>query len=60
MDKEVHNFTEEISPKGNVIAQREFELAYYDVADQYVNHYATGTSPWIVLYNTDYPTLTNK
>ena len=35
--------TKGISLKVGVIAWLEFELAYYDVAVQHVNHYATGT-----------------
>ena len=31
------------SPKVNVMARLEFELAYYDVVVQYVNHDGTGT-----------------
>ena len=34
-----------ISPKVNVIAWLEFELAYYDIAIEHVSHYATGTQP---------------
>ena len=29
----------------NVIAQLEFELAYFDAAVQYFNHYATSIPP---------------
>ena len=36
----VRAFPKGISPKVNVIAQLEFEFAYYDVC-----HYATGTPP---------------
>ena len=32
-----------ISPKTNVIVRLEFELAYYEVIDQYVSHYGTRT-----------------
>ena len=37
----VYTFPKGISPKVNVIAWLEFELAYYDVKVQHVNHYAT-------------------
>ena len=40
-DKEVHGFAKGISTKVNVTVQLEFEIAYYDVAFQEVNHYAT-------------------
>ena len=36
-------FPMEISPKVNVIAQLDFELANYDVAVQHVSHYTTKT-----------------
>ena len=38
-DKEVHIFPKGISPKGNIIAWLEFELAFYDVEDQHVSHF---------------------
>ena len=38
----VHAFSKGISPKVNVIARLEFELAFYDVAVQNISHYATG------------------
>ena len=41
----VFTFPKGISPKVNVIARLEFELAYYDVVVQYVSHYATTTLP---------------
>ena len=44
-DKGVHSFPKDTSPKVNVIAQLEFELAYYNVAVQHVSHYATGITP---------------
>ena len=40
----VHNFPWLISLKVNIIAQLEFELTHYDVAVQYVRHYAMGDS----------------
>ena len=43
MNKRVHAFLKDISPKVNVIAQLDFELAYFDVAVKYINHYATRT-----------------
>ena len=30
-----------ISPKLNIIARLEFELVYYDVEVEHINHYAT-------------------
>ena len=44
-DKGVHTFPKSISLKVNVIVRLEFELAYYNVADQHVNHYTKSTSP---------------
>ena len=37
-----HTFPEGISPKVNVITRLEIELAYYDVAVQFVSLYANG------------------
>ena len=37
-------FSEEINPKGNVIARQEFELTYYDVAVKGVSYYTTESS----------------
>ena len=45
MNKGVHIFLKGISPKVNMIARLELELPYYNVAVQYVNHYATVTPP---------------
>ena len=42
-DKRFHAFSKSISPKVNVIAQLEFELAYFKVAVQHSSHYATET-----------------
>ena len=39
MDKVVHTFPRGISPKMNVKALFEFELAYNNIAVQHVNHY---------------------
>ena len=44
-DKGVHTFPEGICPKGNIKAQLEFELAYYDSAVQHFNHFTTRTPP---------------
>ena len=41
-DEGIHTFFKGISPKVNVIARLEFELAYYDIIVQHVSHYATG------------------
>ena len=38
-------FPKEISSKVNIIAWLEFELAYYDVVVQHVNHYNMGVTP---------------
>ena len=40
-------FSKAISLKVNVIVRLEFELAFNDVAVQYVSHYVTGTPPCI-------------
>ena len=40
-DKRVHTFSKGTCPKVNVIAQLEFELAYYDSVDHRFNHYTT-------------------
>ena len=59
-DKGVHTFLKGICPKVNVIAQTEFELAYYDSAVQCFNHYITGTLPGVnerVLYIPQTPSL---
>ena len=39
-DKRVYTFPKGISPKVNVIAQLEFELAYFEAAVQRYSHYA--------------------
>ena len=44
-DKGVHIFPKGICPKVNVIAQLEYELAYYDSAVHHFNHYPTRTPP---------------
>ena len=48
-DKGVHTFPKGICPKVNVIARLEYELAYYDSAVHYFNHYNTRTAPLILL-----------
>ena len=40
-DKGGHTFPKDISLKMNVIVQVEFELAYFEVAIQHVDHYTT-------------------
>ena len=47
--KGVHTFPKGISSKANVIAQQEIELAYYDIAVQWVSPYTTGTPPTLRL-----------
>ena len=42
-DKGVHAFPKRINLKINVIAQLEFELAYFDSTDRNVNHYLAET-----------------
>ena len=42
--EEIHAFPNGVILKVNVIVRPEFELALYDVADQFVNHYTTGFS----------------
>ena len=42
-NKRVHTFPKGISPKMNAIAQLEFELAFFEAADQHFSHYTTGT-----------------
>ena len=37
----IHLEEQSICPKVNIIARLEFELAYYDSADQRFNHYTT-------------------
>ena len=41
----IHTVPKGISPKVNLIVWVEFELTYYDVVVQYVNHNAIGTLP---------------
>ena len=42
-DKWLHAFLKSINPKVNINGRLEFELAYYTVAVQHVNHFATDT-----------------
>ena len=37
---------EDISPKANIIARLEIELAYYDITVQHVSHYTMETPPF--------------
>ena len=41
----IYTFPKDISPKMNVIAWLEFELADYDVAVQHISHYVTEIFP---------------
>ena len=45
-DKAVYTFDKSISPKVNVIARLEFELAYFQTAIQHLGYYED--SPWIL------------
>ena len=45
MNTGLHTFPKGIWPNMNVIAQQEFELAYYDSPAQRFNHYTTKTYP---------------
>ena len=49
MGEGVHTFPKGICPKVNVTAWRVFELTYYNVEVQHVNHNATGTPPHFYL-----------
>ena len=46
-DKEIHNFPKGISPKLNIMARLEFELAYYEVAVQHDRLKAKENLPFI-------------
>ena len=46
-NKRIHTFPKGISLKVNVIVRLEFELAYYDIAIQHVNHDTIKASPII-------------
>ena len=57
----IHTFLKNICPKVNVIAQLEFELAYYDSAVQRFNHYTLSSFKYMtrvlflpLLLNPDY------
>ena len=41
-DTEIDNYLKIINPKVNTLVWPDFELAYYDVAAEHVNHYPTG------------------
>ena len=45
------SFPRYISPKVNMIARLEFELAYFEVAVQYFIHYTTGDSLLQIKYS---------
>ena len=49
--KKIHTSPKGISPKVNVIAQLEFELAYSNVTIQHISHYAMVTSHYQFLKN---------
>ena len=42
---EAHIFPKDFKPKVNTLARLEFELAFYDVTVQHINHYVNATSP---------------
>ena len=42
----IKDFSKDISPKVNVMAWPEFEIAYYDLLVQLFSHYTTGTPPY--------------
>ena len=48
-DKGLHTFPKDICLKANVIAQLEYELAYYNSAVHRFNHYITRTPPDVIL-----------
>ena len=50
MNKKVYSFLKDVSPKVNIVAWLEFELAYYNVSLQHVNHYAMGTSLYTLVF----------
>ena len=50
VDKEIHSFSNGLCPKVNVMAQMKYELAYYDIAVQYVSHSTTGPPPVFYYY----------
>ena len=45
----VQTFPKCISLRVNVIMWLEFELVYYDAAIWHISHYATGTSPCLII-----------
>ena len=46
-DKEVYTFPKGISPKVNIIAQREFKLTQFEASVQHFGHYVIETPPLI-------------
>ena len=50
-DKWVQTFTKRISQVVNITACLEFELDYFDIAFQQINHYTMGTPSSLVWYN---------
>ena len=53
-DKGVHIFLKSINLKVNIIAQLEFELTYYDIVVQHVNHYTMETFPSLGKVNSEF------
>ena len=49
-DKDVDIFFKGTSPKMNLIARLEFELTNCDVVAQFINHFATKTTPSRYIY----------
>ena len=47
VDKAVHAFPKSISPKGNMIAKLEFELAYTKTIALYFSHYSSYTDIYV-------------
>ena len=45
-DTKVYSFSNDISPKVDVITRLELELAYFEAAVQHFNHYTTGSFTW--------------
>ena len=52
VNKWVHAFLKSISRKVNAMARLEFELGYYDVAAQHVNHYTITKTPRLFCVST--------
>ena len=51
----VHTFSKGISPKVNVIARLEFELAYFETAIQHLSHYTIDLLPTACLRSASIP-----